>query len=129
MTSGKPPGTCGVLSSLGVVADGSYALCGIGENFPALVFGQVGKAELNDIWRRHPVILQLRENLPGKLKGICGHCLMKSFCRGSCVAQNYYRANNLFAPFWFCEAAAREGLFLENRLFRVFDAQGATCDS
>ncbi len=117
MIKEKYLGACGVQSSLGLLADGSYALCGIGENIAALVFGKAGNGELNDIWQKNPIILQLRENLNDKLKGICSHCLVKSFCRGSCVAQNYYRANDIFAPFWFCEAAAKEGLFPKNRLF------------
>jgi hypothetical protein len=33
-----------------------------------------------------------------------------------CVAQNYYRSGDLFAPFWFCEQAEAAGLFPESRL-------------
>jgi hypothetical protein len=41
---------------------------------------------------------------------------MKARCLGSCVAQNYYRSHDLFAPFWFCELAEAEGLFPASRL-------------
>jgi SynChlorMet cassette radical SAM/SPASM protein ScmF len=116
MIKEKKLGACGVKSSLGLLADGSYALCGIGENVAAMVFGKAGNGELHRIWHKNPVILQLRENLPRKLRGICGRCLFKSLCQGTCVAQNYYRTADLFAPFWFCEAAVKEGLFPQNRL-------------
>jgi len=110
---------CGIKRILGLLADGSYALCGIGETLPELVFGKVGKGELAGIWKEHPVLLLLRNDLPGKLKGVCGHCLMKSACLGACVAQNYYRSKDLLGAFWFCELAAEEGLFPETRAANV----------
>jgi hypothetical protein len=33
-----------------------------------------------------------------------------------CVAQNYYRSGDLFAPFRFCEHAEQAGLFPVSRL-------------
>ena len=41
---------------------------------------------------------------------------MKGVCFGSCIAQNYYRRRNLWAPFWFCEEACAQGLFPGMRL-------------
>lgn len=110
-------GACGILGILGVLANGSYALCGIGESVPELVFGHADTGDrLEDIWNDTPVLRKLRESLPDKLEGICGDCLMKSRCLGSCVAQNYYLGKNLLAPFWYCEEARELGLFPESRL-------------
>jgi SynChlorMet cassette radical SAM/SPASM protein ScmF len=108
-------GVCGIFGIIGVLPDGSYALCGIGENVKELIFGHSGKDSLEDVWRDTGVLKQLREGLPGKLEGICGDCLMQGICLGSCIAQNYYQTKNLLSPFWFCEAAREKGLFPESR--------------
>jgi len=107
---------CGVLGILGVIASGHYALCGIGYHVPELVFGTVGKDQLEGIWRQNATLQDLRAGLPERLEGICSECLMKGQCLGSCVAQNYYRASTLWAPFWFCERAEAKGLFPRSRL-------------
>jgi len=107
---------CGILGILGVLADGSYALCGIGETVPELVFGHAARDRLEEVWQENPVLQDLREGLPHRFEGICGQCLMKGICLGSCVAQNYYRGKSLWAGFWYCEQARQEGLFPETRL-------------
>lgn len=109
-------GRCGILNILGVIPTGHYALCGIGEQAPALIFGQVGVEALDEIWRNNAVLNQLRASVPGGLDGVCGRCVMKHLCLGSCIAQNYYHSGRLTAPFWFCEQAEAAGLFPESRL-------------
>jgi SynChlorMet cassette radical SAM/SPASM protein ScmF len=109
---------CGIFGILGVLSDGSYALCGIGEQVPELVFGHASRDRLEDVWKNEPVLKQIREGLPKKLKGVCGECMMKGLCLGSCVAQNYYSSRELFAPFWYCEEALRLGLFPTSRLLK-----------
>ena len=101
---------------MGVIAGGHYALCGIGEQVPDLVFGEVGKDRLATVWREHAILKALREVLPERLEGICSRCLMKKRCMGSCVAQNYYSTGSLWAPNWFCEQAEEAGLFPASRL-------------
>jgi radical SAM protein with 4Fe4S-binding SPASM domain len=109
-------GICAVLNILGVLSDGTYALCGIGTTVPELVFGHAAKDALSDIWKNAPVLTELREGLPHRFEGICGKCVMKGICLGSCVAQNYYRDKNLWAGFWYCEEANARGLFPESRI-------------
>lgn len=109
-------GVCDILSILGVLSDGSYSLCGIGENVPDLVFGSAEQDSLVDIWQETMTLKELREGLPGKLEGVCGNCLMSSICKASCIAQNYYTYNSLWAPYWYCEEAFIKGLFPEARL-------------
>jgi SynChlorMet cassette radical SAM/SPASM protein ScmF len=115
-TNGDGCGICGILSILGVLADGSYALCGIGETVPDLVFGHAGIDLLEHVWTNTAVLQEIREDLPHRLEGICGRCLMKEICLGSCLAQNYYRRKSLWEPFWFCEEAYNRGFFPETRL-------------
>ncbi len=109
-------GVCGILGIIGVLSNGAYALCGIGETVPELIFGQAGKDHLADIWENTGIIRELREGLPEKLGGICGDCLMKGSCLGNCIALNYYASKNLWAPFWYCEKAKQAGLFPETRM-------------
>lgn len=116
ITSGEGCGGCGIFGILGVMASGHYALCGIGEQVPELVFGTVGKDRLETVWHENPLLKSLREGLPDRLEGVCGRCLMKGSCLGTCIAQNYYSKGNLWAPYWFCEQAEKAGLFPPSRL-------------
>ena len=109
-------GACGIFGILGVIASVHYALCGIGEQVPDLIFGAVGKDRLEEVWRENPILKALREGLPERLEGVCGRCLMKGRCLGLCVAQNYYSKGSLWAPYWFCEQAEAAGLFPGSRL-------------
>ena len=86
---------CGILGILGVMASGHYALCGIGEHIPELVFGKVGTDRLEEVWLENPILNELRLGLPDRLDGVCSRCLMKHRCKGSCIAQNYYRSGSL----------------------------------
>lgn len=106
---------CGIYGILGVLPTGHYALCGIGEQVPDMVFGRIGEDPLESVWRDSAVLNAIRTGLPDDLRGICAECLVKERCLGACIAQNYYRSGDLFAPNWFCEAADAEGLFPETR--------------
>jgi SynChlorMet cassette radical SAM/SPASM protein ScmF len=109
-------GFCGVKEIIGVLSNGSYALCGIGEAVPELVFGDSRVDALSDVWRTHPTLLSIRRDLPARLEGICKLCLLSNLCLGSCIAQNYFRESSLWAPFWFCQNAHEQGLFPQSRL-------------
>ncbi len=109
-------GICGIISILGVIPSGHYALCGIGEQVPELVFGEVGVDALKTVWCENPTLNAIRAGLPNQIGGVCAECLMKYRCLGSCIAQNYYRTHSLWSPFWFCEQAEATGLFPATRL-------------
>ena len=110
---------CGIKGIIGVLPNGSYALCGIGEKIPELTFGSVDTDRLEDVWNKSKFILELRNGLPEKLQGICSQCSMKKICLGSCIAQNYYRCKNLWAPYWYCDYANGQGSFPETRKIPV----------
>jgi SynChlorMet cassette radical SAM/SPASM protein ScmF len=107
---------CGLKEILGILADGSVSICGIGESVPSLKFGNLREKPLADIWYNHPVLNSLREDIPQKLEGICGRCIFKAFCLGKCRAEAYYSTNSFFSPFSFCEEAERLGLFPEKSM-------------
>jgi len=114
--NGDGCGTCGVLGILGILANGSYALCGIGETVPELVFGHAAADPLENIWDNSSPLLEIRRGIPNRFEGICGDCLMKAICLGSCLAQNYYSSQNIWAPYWYCEVAYNRGLFPHTRI-------------
>jgi SynChlorMet cassette radical SAM/SPASM protein ScmF len=125
---GKTGGSCSVCSIhsiIGVLADGSYALCGIGETIRELIFGHASRESLEDVWNQHPVLREIREGLPRRLEGICGDCVMKGICLGSCIAQNYYRSGNLWAGHWYCEEAKAKNLFPATRLKNPVKNEGS----
>jgi SynChlorMet cassette radical SAM/SPASM protein ScmF len=107
---------CTVFNIIGVLGDGSYALCGIGATVPELIFGRVGEDRLADIWEQSPVLNHLRAHLPQDLEGVCRRCIMKYLCLGTCVALNYYREKKLLAANWVCQEAYDSGSFPGSRL-------------
>jgi len=109
-------GSCGIFGIIGVLGSSKYALCGIGESVPELIFGDVKKDKLADIWNNNDLLQQIREGLPSKLEGICGDCIMKKMCLGECVANNYFVHRNVFGSYWFCEEAHKRKLFPASRL-------------
>lgn len=109
-------GTCMIKNIIGILSDGSYSICGIGETVRELVFGNAGVDNLKDVWYKTPMINELRDGLPHRLKGVCGGCLMRFRCLGACVAQNYSLSKSLWSAFWYCERAFDEGIFPESRL-------------
>jgi SynChlorMet cassette radical SAM/SPASM protein ScmF len=115
-SNGDGCGVCGIKGILGVLGDGTYALCGIGETVPELVFGDAAKDSLEDIWKNTPLLQEIREGLPKNFKGLCGDCLMKARCLGSCLAQNYYSTRDLWSPYWYCDEAHEHGLFPLSRM-------------
>ena len=109
-------GECAILNIIGVIADGHYALCGIGAHVKELVFGKVGQDSLDEVWRESEILKSLRKGLPGNLQGVCKQCILRKSCLGRCIAQNYYTGKTLWSSFWFCDEAYREGLFPRTRL-------------
>ena len=108
-------GRCGIFTILGVLHDGTYALCGIGTSVPDLCFGHASKNNVKEIWENAEALNQIGEHLPRDLKNICSKCLLKNIRLGSCVANNYYVEKDLLAGHKFCEDAYKAGAFPMSR--------------
>jgi len=113
--SGEQAGSCTILNIMGILPRGDYALCGVGQHVKELSMGHILDQSLEKVWETHPVLSDLRQGLPNRLQGTCHSCLMKTTCKGSCVAANYQLSGDLFAPYWFCQQAAELGLFPQQR--------------
>ena len=106
---------CTVRNILGMLAGGELSLCGIGVTAPELIYGHIEKDSLRDVWCHSPGLTQLREQIPSQLEGICGQCLHRDLCLGSCVANNFHVSGKLNAPYQFCDSAEAQGLFPASR--------------
>jgi radical SAM protein with 4Fe4S-binding SPASM domain len=106
---------CGIFNIMGVLSNGSLAMCGIGMEIPELTYGKLGVDQVEDVWINNLVLKDIRRELPANLEDPCGRCLFKRQCLGSCVAENYHQARRLTAPFWFCQQAKDKGLLPEQR--------------
>ena len=109
---------CAIKSILGILSDGRVSICGVGYVDDSLIFGNLRKdpSALADIWRNTVILKEIREELSSRLEGVCGICVFKKRCLGSCRAAAYYNTGNLYEPCWFCQEAYDKGMFPTTRL-------------
>jgi radical SAM protein with 4Fe4S-binding SPASM domain len=107
---------CMINNILGILSTGHLAMCGIGTQEDHLVYGQLGKEKINDLWINNQSLSEIREiSTSSSLEGICHQCIHEDLCFGNCLAQNYYISKRLTAPFWFCQLADDNNLFPSSR--------------
>ena len=106
---------CTVRNILSMLSGGEISLCGMGVAVPDLIYGHIERDSLPYIWCNSAGLVQLREKIPEKLEGICGKCLHRDLCLGSCVASNFHLSRKLNAENWFCHAADLLGRFPDSR--------------
>jgi SynChlorMet cassette radical SAM/SPASM protein ScmF len=112
----SPLGRCTVHNIIGILSGGEISLCGIGTTIPELVFGNIETENLAYIWCHSPSLTLLREQIPAQLEGICGECLHRDFCLGSCIAHTYHETGRLNAGYYFCNRAKVLDLFPNTRV-------------
>ena len=106
---------CRILNILGILANGDYSLCGIGQTMEELRMGNIHKDSIKDVWQDNPILNDLRHDLPRRLKGVCGRCIFRFQCLGSCRANAYAMNKDLFAPYFLCQESYELGLFPDSR--------------
>lgn len=106
-------GICPFTGILGVLSDGSLSFCGVGNSCPELVFSKVDEPNFNleKIWQKAAALIEVRRQLTRRLEGICGSCVLESFCKGSCRALAYCESGSFLSPHPWCQRAFTEGLF------------------
>jgi SynChlorMet cassette radical SAM/SPASM protein ScmF len=108
--------SCGIFGILGILSSGHLAMCGIGVQLSELCYGLLGKDHVANVWSSHPMLTELRQELPANLDGVCGECMFKETCLGACVANNYLLTHSVTGSNWFCEAAMESELFPTSRI-------------
>ncbi len=110
-------GQCHIVNILGVLASGDYSICGVGQQIEALRLGDLRETPIKEVWKSHPLLHELRRSLPDRLGGICGHCIFKFQCLGSCRANAYVMSRDLYAPYFLCQQYHEAGLFPSSRYY------------
>lgn len=106
---------CRILNILGILANGDFSICGIGQTIEELRMGNLNRDSICDVWEKSPILKDLRESLPKKLRGICGDCIFKFQCLGACRANAYSLTGDLYAPYFLCQELFDSGLFPASR--------------
>jgi SynChlorMet cassette radical SAM/SPASM protein ScmF len=108
--------SCGVMNLLGVLPNGDLSICGIGEAYGGLIFGQARRTPIREVWETSPGLARIRAEIRRWPTGLCQRCLMRGHCVwGSCRAEAHALSGSLSAPAPFCQAAFEEGLFPAGR--------------
>ena len=106
---------CHILNILGILANGDFSICGVGQTVEELRMGNICRDPVSEVWKNNATLRKLRMSLPWKLKGICGECIFKFQCLGACRANAYTLTQDLYAPYFLCEKFDASGLFPASR--------------
>lgn len=87
--SNKKYGACPTLNLLSILPNGDVGLCGEAKDIKELVFGNIFKNTLKEIWRESEHLNNYRYELLNNLEGVCGTCMLKNICLGSCRVSAY----------------------------------------
>jgi len=110
-------GRCNVNSTLGLLADGTITICGMGRYTPDFRFGRLGQDDLATLWATHPTLQLIRDGIPGKLGGVCGRCVARTACLGHCRIDNEnVTLRTFFDPFVACAEMESLGRFPKSRI-------------
>ena len=109
---------CRILNILGILANGDFSICGIGQTVDELRMGSLYRDSIKDVWQTSQILTDLRQSLPRQLKGVCGHCIFKFQCLGSCRANAYALNKDLYAPYFLCQESYDSGLFPASRFIQ-----------
>lgn len=96
---------------LGIVPDGSVTVCALTRDREELRFGHVLQGELESMWLRGGGPRRKAQYYAATLEGVCGDCLFRRQCKGSCRVDAYEREGSFTAPYPLCASLDREGLF------------------
>ena len=104
-------GNCPTLNLLSIMPNGDFGLCADAELHEPLHFGNLFEQDLSTVWLSHPELQSLREAVPDQLEGVCGQCMAKAICRGSCRAVAVSDGGKLTSPHPICRRLYEEKKF------------------
>jgi radical SAM protein with 4Fe4S-binding SPASM domain len=97
---------------LGILPGGDITVCALGREETDLHFGNVREVRLKDAWEKARMDLLRERYVSGdNLQGICGDCVWKRTCKGSCRAWAYVEGEDFESPYPVCQEAADKGYF------------------
>lgn len=112
----KKISTCGWGDKvIGVLSSGEISMCSASYDDPKMIAGNINEDSLSNIWESG-FFEELREIGNGKVKGVCGNCILYSVCRGVCKMSSYGHYGEKDAPYPLCQEFYNNGLFPEYAL-------------
>lgn len=103
--------SCDCLSLLSILPDGDVGLCGEARFLPEFHFGNCYGTSLQEIWNYSNQLAVLRDTVPSKLTGVCGKCVIRHICKGSCRVEGFMSGGSLDAPSYICQYMYDRHLF------------------
>lgn len=97
---------------LGILPNGDVTICAVSREDQDLRFGNIRTTTLKQVWTETRMsMLRSRYLEAAELKGICGDCVWKYSCKGSCRAWAYEDGDSFDSPFPVCQALFDNGEF------------------
>ncbi|MCP4655714.1 MAG: radical SAM protein [bacterium] len=97
---------------LAVLPNGDITICALSRDNDELFFGNVRDTRLKQVWEKARLDeLRSRYLTADELTGICGDCVWKHLCKGSCRAWAYEDGSSFDAPFPLCATLHEAGEF------------------
>lgn len=108
------PSTSCQFPLLGILPNGDVTVCAVSRENQDLYFGNVrdSSLRLKNIWEKTRMdMLRSRYVAAQDLNGICGDCVWKYTCKGSCRAWAYEEGGSFDSAFPICKALDEAGSF------------------
>lgn len=97
---------------LGILPDGSVTICAMTREMEDSNFGHILTMSLRDIWTRRGLDeLRATYEQADQLEGICGDCVFKQTCKGSCRAHAATETGSYNGPYPLCAEMEQAGRF------------------
>ena len=94
---------CPTLNLLSILPNGDLGLCPEANRSELLKFDNLYITNLSDVWNDNSNLNKLRSEIPDRLTGVCGKCLVKSICKGSCRAVAVSSGGTINSPHPICQ--------------------------
>ncbi len=109
---------------LGILPNGDVSICALTREEGELHLGNVHTHRLREIWQRESIDRLRDQYLAAEdLTGVCGDCVWRTSCKGSCRAWAYEDGASFDAPHPVCHALEESGAFPD--LYRVSARQAS----
>lgn len=107
---------CPTLNLISILPNGDLGLCAEANRNNLLKFDNLFDNSLIDVWHNNNILEKIRDEIPDKLSGVCGKCMVKNICKGSCRAISVSDGGNINSPHPICQR-----LYNEKKFHLVYD--------
>lgn len=98
---------------IGLNPYGLASFCHVSGSDDNFTLGDLRTDSLKDIWNNSELLNKFRNMDLNLLKGICGNCLAREYCRGGCRLHAIAKYGDFFAPDPQCQSVYDAGYFPE----------------